>query len=124
MTTHLNDTVVMKQFLRRALLIAAGSGITLLALMGLPTLGLILYGTAFRTAYVDCQLAKAHAAALNSLALDSALSQRLYKTEDIDELSCLDYRGLRYRLQQFKVSSVDLDLIETGIVNQTASLRH
>ena len=114
----------MKQFLQQALLVAAGSAITLLALWGLPTLGLTLYGTAFRTAYADCQLAKTHAAALNSLPLDSALSQRLRKTEDIDELSCLDYQGLRYRLQQFKVSSVDLDLIEDGMVNHTASLHH
>ena len=114
----------MKRFLRHALLVAAGSAVTLLALMGLPTLGLTIYGSAFRTAYLDCQLAKIHTTALNSLPLDSALSQRLHKTEDIDELSCLDYQRLRYRLQQFKVSSVDLDSIEVSMINQTASLRH
>ena len=114
----------MKHFFRQALLVAAGSGVTLLALMGLPTLGLTLYGTAFRTAYVDCRLAKAHSAALNSLKLDAALSQRLRKTVVIGELSCLDYQELHYRLQQFKVSSVDLDLIETTIVKETASLQH
>jgi hypothetical protein len=113
----------MKKFLRQALLVGAGSIITLLAMMGLPTLGLALYGTAFRTAYADCELAKAHAASLNSLSLDSALTERLHKTEDIDELSCLDYRELRYRLQQFKVSSATLGLIETRVVYQTAGLR-
>ena len=114
----------MKQFLWQAFLLAAGSAVTLLALMGLPTLGLTIYGSAFRTAYLDCQLAKIHTAALNSLPLDSALSQRIQKTEDIDELSCLDYQRLRYRLQQFKVGSADLDSIEVGMINQTASLRH
>lgn len=114
----------MKQFWRQALLVVAGSSITLLLLVGLPTLGLTLYGTAFRTAYLDCQLAKTHAAALNNLPLDSVLSQRLRKTEDVDELSCLDYQGLRYRLQQFKVRSVDLDLLETSIAKHTPSLDH
>jgi cytochrome c peroxidase len=61
-------------------------------------------------------LAEAHAAALDNLLLEMALSQRLRKTEEIDRLSCLDYQRLRDRLQQFKVSRVDLDLIETGIV--------
>ena len=95
---------------------------TLLALRGLPSLGLALYGTAFRTAYVECQLAEAHAAKLNSLSLDSALSQRLQKTEEIDELSCLDYQWLRSRLEQFRVTSAELDLMETSAVSQTSSL--
>jgi hypothetical protein len=112
----------MKQFLWRILLVAAGSAMTLLALMGLPTIGLALYGTAFRTAYVECQLAEAHAAKLNSLSLDSALNQRLQKTEEIDELSCLDYQSLRSRLEQFKVSSAELNLLETRAVSETASL--
>jgi cytochrome c peroxidase len=83
--------------------------------MGRPTLGLALYGTAFRTAYVGCQLAKAHAAVLNNLPLEAALSERVRRTEEVEELSCLDYQGLRYRLQRFKVSDSDLGLIETGI---------
>jgi hypothetical protein len=113
----------MKHFLRQALLVGVGSAITLLALRGLPTLGLTFYGTAFRAAYVDCRLAKAHSAELSSLQLDTELSQRLRKTAVIEELSCLDYQELRYRLRQFKASSEELDLIETGIVKATDSLQ-
>jgi len=102
-----------KQLLRNALLVATGSAVTLVAQQGLPVIGLSLYGKPFRTAYVECQLANAHAAALNSLPLGTALSQQLRKTEEIDQLSCLDYRNLRDRLQQFKVSNAALDLIET-----------
>ena len=113
----------MKRFLWQILLVAFGSAITLLAQMGLPTLGLALYSTDFRTAYIDCQLAKAHAAKLNSLSLDLTLSQGLQKTEEIDELSCLDYQWLRSRLEQFRVSNADLDLMEASAVSETASLR-
>jgi len=105
----------MKPFLRSALLVAAGSAITLLAEMGLPTLGLAIYGTAYKTAYLDCQLANAHATTLNSLSLDTALNERVRKTEEIDQLSCLDYQGLRYRLQEFRVSNAKLGSIETAI---------
>ena len=99
--------------MRSALLVATGSAITLLAQQGLPAIGLSLYGKAFRIACVDCQLANANAAAFNSLPLDTALTQQLRKTEEIDQLSCLDYRKLRDRLQWFKVSNATLDLIET-----------
>jgi cytochrome c peroxidase len=62
-------------------------------------------------------LANAHAAELNNLTLEMELAQRLRKTEQIDQLRCLDYQALRYRLQQFKVRSVDLDSIEIGNVH-------
>jgi cytochrome c peroxidase len=50
---------------------------------------------------------------LNKLSLETALSQRLRKTEEIDQLRCLDYREVKYRLQRFKVSEANLHLIET-----------
>jgi cytochrome c peroxidase len=109
---HHKKRISKKQLLRNALLIAFGSAITLLAQTGLPAIGLSLYGKSFRAAYLDCQLANVHAAALNTLQLDVRLSQQLRKTEEIDQLSCLEYRKLRDRLQQFKVSSAKLDLIE------------
>jgi cytochrome c peroxidase len=109
---HHKKRISKKQLLRNVLLVAIGSAITLLAQQGLPAIGLSLYGRSFRAAYVDCQLANAHAPALNSLPLETALSQQLRKAEEIEQLSCLDYRKLRDRLQQFKVSSAALDLIE------------
>ena len=104
------------QIVRSALLVAAGAAITLLAQMGLPTIGLALYGTPFRSAHTDCKLANTHAIELNNLQLETELGQRLRRTEDVDQLSCRDYRELRDRLQQFRVSNVDLDLIESGKV--------
>jgi cytochrome c peroxidase len=93
---------------------------------GLPTIGLKLYGRRFRVAYLDCESANAHATKLNSLPIETALSQRVHKTEEIDQLSCLDYRELRGRLLQYRASSIDLDLIETetrsvGVVADLAS---
>jgi cytochrome c peroxidase len=110
----------MKPWVRNSLLVLAGAAITLLLQMGLPTLGIVLYGTEFRTAYVNCQLANIHAAALNSLVLDTALDQRLRKTELVDQLSCRDSEILRSRLQQFEVSNADIDLIEKGVVGSIA----
>jgi cytochrome c peroxidase len=109
------ETSVLRQLLRSAFLVAAGAVIMLLAQMGLPRLGLARYGSAFRTAYFDCERANDLAAELNKLPLETALSHRLHTTIEIDQLSCLDYRALRYRLQQLKVSSASLNLMEIEV---------
>ena len=110
------------KFRERILFIALGFAIAVAGIYGLPFLGLALYGPAFQTAFVDCRLAQVNASKLNKLALNIALANRIRETEAIDELSCLDYRDLRNRLETFRVSDSTLRSIETTLTIRTAAV--
>jgi hypothetical protein len=124
MRNHVHGRSLAERFFRSALLVAAGIAITLLAQRGLPTVGIYLYGSEFRTAYVDCELANANALELNRLPFETLLSRRLRKTEEIDQLSCFDYRILRGRLRQLRVSKAEIDLLEAEVVRSSVSARN
>jgi hypothetical protein len=106
----------------RLLFIAFGFSIAVVGIYGLPTLGLALYGPAFRSAFIDCRLSEVNASKLNKLTLNAALESRVRETEAIDELSCLDYRGLRNRLETFRVSDSELKSIETDLTTHASAL--
>ena len=92
-----------------------GAALTLVVLYTLPVAGLMLYGGAFRSAYADCALAKVHARTLNHLTLEPHLFERVKKTEDIEQLRCLDSGRLYRVLREMHVSEAKLGAIESDV---------
>jgi hypothetical protein len=103
--------------------VVAGVALTLGAQLSLPLLGKTLFESDFRAAYVDCALSEQHAEHFRLANLSPPLRTELGKTLAVERLRCLDYAQLRLRLRAFRVSDVQIALIESDAIAKTANLQ-
>lgn len=100
-----------------AIAVLLGALLVLVAQQATPFIGTLLLANDFKASYIDCLLARRHAAYLNKLRLGSALRGRVESTLAIEQLRCLDYAELKLRLQSSHVSGPKIALIELEAVN-------
>lgn len=108
----------LKQSLRLGLAATAGALLVVAWQLLLPFVGRALYQKDFKAAYIGCALAQQHTIHFDSVPMKPALRAELGKTLAVEQLQCLDYASLKWKLRSFHVGegtivSTEVDALAT-----------
>lgn len=106
----------LEQLLKLGLAAAAGALLVIAWQLLVPFVGRALYQKDFEAAYIGCALAQQHAIHFDSVPMKPALRAELGKTLAVEQLQCLDYARLKWKLRSFHVGegtivSTELDAL-------------
>jgi hypothetical protein len=107
------------------LLVAAllGAAVVLVAELCLPLLGRVIYERDFKAAYVDCAFAEQHTVSFKGMHLNPSLRRQLDRALQVEQLRCLDYAALGFRLRSFHVGETTLSLMELDALSGEPQLQ-